>query len=314
MKRLKVLIWHVHGAYLYYLAHTPHEFYVLSKPDRSAGYSGKFGHIPWPDNVHDMPVDALRGQRFDCVIYQSPEHYHRDRHELFSAAQLRLPGIYIEHDPPQQHPTDTRHYVADTNVIVVHVTHFNALMWDNGGASTRVIEHGVVIPTGITYSGELDRGIVVINNLRSRGRRLGADIFERLSGDLPLDLVGMEAELMGGLGEVLHKDLSAFQSRYRFFFNPIRYTSLGLAVIEAMMVGLPVVGLATTEMVSTIEDGVSGFLSTDVAYLRDAMARLLADRDLARALGAKARQYALERFNIERFSADWDRLLTEVAA
>lgn len=313
MKRLKVLIWHVHGAYLYYLAHAPHDFYVLSKPDRGPGYSGKFGHIRWPDNVHDMPVAALDSERFDCVIYQLPEHYQRDRLELFSDVQLRLPAIYIEHDPPQRHPTDTRHYVADTDVMLVHVTHFNALMWDGGNAPTRVIEHGVVIPADVRYSGVLERGIVVINNLHSRGRRLGADIFARLRAELPLDLIGMEAELMGGIGEILHKDLCAYQARYRFFFNPIRYTSLGLAVIEAMMVGLPIVGLATTEMVTTIEDGVSGYLAPDVDYLRDAMRSLLADRDLARALGARARDYALERFNIGRFSADWDRLLREVA-
>lgn len=80
------------------------------------------------------------------------------------------------------------------------------------------------------------------------------------------------------------------------------------------MVGLPIVGLATTEMISTVEDGVSGYLSTDVDDLREAMIELLANRDLARALGERARDYALERFNIERFSADWDRLLHEVAS
>jgi hypothetical protein len=32
------------------------------------------------------------------------------------------------------------------------------------------------------------------------------------------------------------------------FFNPIRYTSMGLAVIEVMMSELPIVTLGTTEM------------------------------------------------------------------
>lgn len=313
MKRLKILIWHVHGAYLYYLAHAPHDFHVLSKPERSSGYAGKYGHIPWPDNVHDMPVADLPGREFDCVIFQSPGQYQTEQHLHFSAEQLRLPKIYIEHDPPQQHPTDTRHYGADSDVMLVHVTHFNRLMWDNGRAATRVIEHGVIIPEGIRYTGELARGIVVINNLAARGRRLGADVFEEMRADVPLDLVGMEAEHLGGIGEVLHKDLCAFEARYRFFFNPIRYTSLGLAVIEAMMVGLPIVGLATTEMVSAIEDGVCGYLSTDPAYLRDAMQTLLEEPQLARELGENARRYALERFGIQRFASDWDRLLREVA-
>lgn len=52
-------------------------------------------------------------------------------------------------------------------------------------------------------------------------------------------------------GSYLHYLTRApFAARYRFLFNPIRYTSLGLAVIEAMMIGMPVVALGTTDMVS----------------------------------------------------------------
>lgn len=45
--------------------------------------------------------------------------------------------------------------------------------------------------------------------------------------------------------------LAAFIKDYRFMFNPIRFTSLGPAVIEAMIVGLPIAALATTEIVAT---------------------------------------------------------------
>lgn len=312
-KRLKVLIWHVHGAYLYYLSHAPHDFYVLSKPDRPSGYMGKFGHIPWPDNVHDMPVAALEDATFDCVVYQSPEHFQHDQFEHLTPEQQRLPQIYIEHDPPQKHPTNTRHPVDDPNVLLVHVTHFNRLMWDSGRTPTRVIEHGVVIPHGVHYSGEIAKGIVVINHLQQRGRRLGVDIFEAARAAVPLDLVGMEAEVLGGYGEVLHKDLCAFQSHYRFFFNPIRYTSLGLAVIEAMMVGLPIVGLATTEMVTAVESGICGYLHTDLYVLIQRMQELIRDPELARELGQNARLYAQERFNISRFASDWDAAFRSVA-
>lgn len=314
MSRLNVLIWHVHGSYLYYLAHAPHDFYVLSKPDRPPGYTGRSGHIPWPKNVHDMPVQRLRDYKFDCIIYQSPQQYHKDQYELLTPEQRRAPKIYIEHDPPQEHPTDTPHPVDDSGVLLVHVTHFNRLMWNSRATPVRVIEHGVIIPKGIRYSGELARGIVVINHLKQRGRRLGADVFEEMRTHVPLDLVGMDAESLGGLGEVIHKDLCAFQARYRFFFNPIRYTSLGLAVIEAMMVGLPIVGLATTEMVTTIKNGINGYVHTDLALLRQRMADLIHDPEHARALGESARNYALERFNIDRFARDWHDALTSVTA
>jgi glycosyltransferase involved in cell wall biosynthesis len=175
-----------------------------------------------------------------------------------------------------------------------------------------VIEHGVVQPDA-EYGGELERGIVVVNHLARRGRRLGADIFERVRAEVPLDLVGMGAEELGGIGEVLHADLPRFTSRYRFFFNPIRYTSMPLAVIEAMMAGMPVVGLATTEMATAIDDGVTGYVDTSVSACIARMRELLRDPALARKLGKAARNRALERFHIDRFVRDWNdtfRLVT----
>jgi NAD(P)-dependent dehydrogenase (short-subunit alcohol dehydrogenase family) len=129
----------------------------------------------------------------------------------------------------------------------------NDLMWDSGRTPTCVIDHGVLVADGVRYSGELPRGLVVVNNICKRGRRLGLDVFERARREIPLDLVGMGWEPAGGLREVRHAELPAFAARYRFFFNPIRYTSLGLAGCEAMMLGMPIIGLATTEMVTAVE-------------------------------------------------------------
>ena len=311
MRRLKILTWHTHGAYLHYLTQAPHDFYVLSKPGRPPGYGGRSGHLPWGANVHDLPVAEAKRQPLDLIVFQDDPQYLEDQHEILSAAQRRLPKIYIEHDPPREHPVDTRHVVADPGVLVVHCTHFNRLMWDNGAVPTRVIDHGVIEPAA-RYSGELAKGLVVINHLARRGRRLGFDVFEKVRAQVPLDLVGMGAEEAGGLGEVLHAELPAFAARYRFLFNPIRYTSMGLAVIEAMMVGLPVVALATTEMATVIKDGVNGFIDTDVDRLVSRMQFLLHNPQEARRLGEAARRTALERFHIERFADDWHRAFMEV--
>ena len=176
---------------------------------------------------------------------------------------------------PREHPTDTRHVVDDPDVLLIHVTAFNELMWDSGRTPTRVIEHGVTVPDDVGYVGDLERGIVVVNNLAGRGRRLGADVFERARAEVPLDLVGLGADALGGLGEVKRRDLPAFEANYRFFFHPVRYTSFGMAVCEAMMIGLPVVSLATTEMPTVIEDGVSGFVSTGPVRLFQDMRELI---------------------------------------
>jgi len=313
MRRLRVLTWQVHGNYMYYLSQAPHEFHVLSRPGRPPGYGGRNGTLPWGANVHDCPVDRVRELDFDCVVYQSLPHFRDDRHHVLSDAQNRLPSLYVEHDPPLHHPTNTVHPVADAGLVIVHVTRYNALMWDCGASATSVIEHGVKVPAAAGYRGDVPRGVAVINHLSRRGRRLGADVFEAWRARVPLELFGMDAQSAGGRGELPYAALLTTIGSYRFFAHPVRYTSLALAVCEAMMIGMPIVGLATTELPRILAESGGGFAHTDVAQLADASLRLLESPDEARRLGRAAQAYARERFGIERFVADWNRVLAQVA-
>jgi glycosyltransferase involved in cell wall biosynthesis len=136
-------------------------------------------------------------------------------------------------------------------------------------------------------------------------------VLERVRDAVPVDLIGMESEESGGLGEIGHDELPAFMCRYRFIFNPIRYTSLGLAVCEAMTLGIPIIGLATTEMVTAVTNGVNGYVDTNVDVLIDRMRHLLANPGHARRLSESARTMAAVRFGITRFTKDWDLVLTE---
>ena len=308
---LRVLTWHVHGNYLWYLTHANCEFFLPVRRTLRHGYSGRGG---WPlgPNVHDVPADDVRHLDFDCILFQSRQNYVDDQFELLTKEQRRLPRIYLEHDTPADHATNQQHWVDDENVLLVHVTHFNALMWNNGCTPVRVIEHGVPAPPEPLYTGEYARGITVVNNLRQRGRRLGADVFERARAEVPLDLVGMGAEEMNGIGEVKPPLMPAYESRYRFFFHPVRWTSLGLAVLEAMAIGMPVVGLATTELVRVIENDVSGFIDTDVDALIAKMKWLLREPAEARRLGEGARRVIMERYNLQRFARDWEETFAYV--
>ncbi len=311
-RRLRVLTWHVHGNYLYYLTQAPHDFFLVTRPGHPPGYAGKVGVLPWGDNVHEVSAGEVAKQRFDVILYQHRTQWDEDRLQLLSEAQRRLPRVYLEHDPPQDNPFLQWHWVNDPDTLLVHVTHFNQLMWDCGATPTRVIEHGVVVPEGVSYSGELKRGIVVVNHLAGRGRRLGADVFAQTRARVPLDLVGMDAQRLGGIGEIGNLELAAFAARYRFFFNPIRWTSLGLAIVEAMTIGMPIVGLATTELVTVIRNGENGFVHTDPDALVDAMYALLRDPAEARRLGDGARRTARERFHIDRFVQEWHETLLQV--
>ncbi|MCL5784562.1 MAG: glycosyltransferase family 4 protein [Patescibacteria group bacterium] len=309
----RILTWHVHGNYLYYLTRVKScDFYIPFKKSGGLGYEAIGSGFPWGKNVHQVPAEEIKRLGLDLILFQSsyPENkiYLQDQFEILSKDQLTLPKVYLEHEPPRDLPTDTKHITASSDTFLVHVTHFNNLMWDSGQTATRVIEHGVVAPE-IPYIGDLPKGAVVINNLDKRGRRLGRDVFERVKKEVPLDLIGIDSENLGGLGEIPHQELLKALSRYRFLFNPARYTSLGLAICEAMMIGLPVVGLATTEMVTVVQSGISGFLDTNIEALIPQMKLLINDQNLARQMGKESRQIAQKRFDIQRFVKDWEEVL-----
>lgn len=306
MRRLNILIWPIHGSYLNSLARIEHNWYLPVDEARSEGYGGRGSAFDLPPYVREVPAAEVRSLDLDLIIYQTARNYFEDRRQILSPEQQRLPAIYLEHDSPQPHPTGSRHIIDDPGLLVVHVTHYNRLMWDSGRAPTCVIEHAVAIDPRAGYSGELDRGITVVNSMQHRPRIAGYDIFQWLREEIPLDIAGMETEAFGGLGDIPYRDLHRRVGHYRFLFSPIRYTSLPLAVIEGLTLGMPVIALATTELPTVIQNGVHGFVSCDLEELVCHMKRLLAEPDEAYTLGANARQLARQRFGIDRFTRDWN--------
>lgn len=312
MRRLKILTWHIHGSYLNTLARIDHDWYLPFKPHRTDGYGGRGPTFDAPDYLREVPAEEVRNLDLDLIIYQTPKNYFEDQYEILSPEQLKLPKIYLEHNVPRPHPTDSKHPIDDPNVLLVHVTHFNRLMWDNGRTPTMVIEHSVAIDPEATYKGHLERGITVINSMPRRGRIVGYDIFLELRQRLPLDVVGMQTEEFGGLGDIPYRHLHKRVAAYRFMFSPIRYTSLPLAVIEGLTIGMPIVALATTELPTVIENGKHGYLSCDIEELVERMRELLAHPEEAKRLGANARELAHERFSLERFIHGWNKAISQV--
>lgn len=310
MPKLKILTWHVHGSYLNTLATLDHEIYIPV-----GGRYGGSGDTSFEQHkrLHEVPMERVRDLSLDLILYQHPDNYEKDQYDIFTDAQLRLPRIYLEHNTPQPHPTASRHPVDDPNVLLVHVTHFNRLMWDNGRTPTMVIEHSVAVDPGARYSGELAKGITVVNGIKQRGRATGFDLLVQAREQIPIDVCGLQTEEYG-LGPIPYRDLPHFTAAYRFLFSPMRHTSLPLAVIEAMFVGLPVVTLATTELPTVIEHGRTGFLSCEIDELIEHMRWLLDHPAEAREMGARARAVAEKRFNLDRFARDWDAAFAKARA
>jgi glycosyltransferase involved in cell wall biosynthesis len=100
-------------------------------------------------------------------------------------------------------------------------------------------------------------------------------------------------------------------ARRRLYLHPIRWTSLGLSLLEAMHLGMPVVALGTTEVHEAVPPA-AGVVSTKVDVLAAAARRLLQDPAEAAERGRAARAAALERYGLERFLADWNGVLQGV--
>jgi glycosyl transferase family 1 len=312
---MKILLWHVHGAWTTAFVHGRHDYLVPVLPGRGPNGRGRAQTYEWPANAIEVTPEQASAADVDVVVMQRPEELEGMAERWLGGRRpgRDVPAVYVEHNAPQGRIAEMRHPAADRDdVVLAHVTHFNALFWDAGTTRTTVIEHGVVDP-GYRYTGELPRAAVVVNEARRRWRVTGTDLLPRLNGVVPLDLFGMDAGALGGVEDLPQAALHTEMARRRVYLHPIRWTSLGLSLIEAMHLGMPVVALATTEVPEAVPPE-AGVTSTKVDVLARAVRNFAAEPARAREAGLAARRAALERYSLERFHADWDALLDEVVA
>ena len=317
---MNILLWHVHGSWTTSFVHGKHRYLVPVTPDRGPYGLGRARTYDWPDTVDEIAPERLSHEDVDLVILQRPEEFDLAAQWLRRRPGRDLPAIYVEHNTPKGDVPATRHPMADRDdLLIAHVTHFNALFWDTGATRTAVIEHGIVAPSA-EYDGGLARLAVVTNEPVRRWRVTGTDLMPRFAEVAPLDVFGMGVDALPAAVHLAGDRLATHDlpqahlhrqiAKRRAYLHLCRWTSLGLSLIEAMAIGMPVVALATTEAVMAVPPE-AGVLSTRVDRLVEAAAWLIDDRTAAAEMGAHARKVASERYGLYRFLADWDRLLEE---
>jgi glycosyltransferase involved in cell wall biosynthesis len=128
-------------------------------------------------------------------------------------------------------------------------------------------------------------------------------------------LRSLAAEL-GLVGRVsflgLRSDVGDLLASADLYALPSRAESHPLALLEAMFAGRPTVATAVGGVPDTVTDGREGLLVPpgEVAPLRDALARLLADPALRRQMGEAARQRAQREFTLTTMVDAYERLYT----
>lgn len=327
---MRILLWHVHGSWTDAFVRGDHDYLLPVDRERSAWGLGRGGR-DWP-NAREVAIETLSDADFDVVIAQRPEEIDEIRTRFGVVPGVDVPAVFVEHNTPRAAVPDSRHPLADQqDVPIAHVTHFNALMWDCGLTPTTVIEHGINDP-GPLYTGQLRRLAFVGNEPVRRRRVLGTDILEQVSSHVPVDAFGIGTEELltgrpeprGRLGEVDSAPITPYGdlpphelhplvAERRAYLHPVRWTSLGLSLLEAMHMGMPVLALATTEAIRAVPAS-AGMLTTRPRELIDMAVHLIDDPELAADMGRQGRAHALERYGLDRFLRDWDELLDAIVS
>jgi glycosyltransferase involved in cell wall biosynthesis len=320
-RELRVLVWHVHGSWSTSFVQGRHHYLIPALPEGGPWGLGRCGR-PWPDRAQEVRPDHLADLDVDVVVLQRPEELELAERWLGRRPGRDIPAVYVEHNTPREAAATSRHVLADsTDIPVAHVTHFNDLMWDCGRCPTSVIPHGIVDP-GQRYTGEIPHAAVMINEPVRRWRVTGTDLLPAFAEAAPIDVYGIgvdgvaehlpaTANPVRGIADLDQETLHTEVARRRVYIHTARWTSLGLSLLEAMQLGMPVVAIATTEAIAAVPDE-AGVLSTDITAVTSAARRFVHEPDLAAVAGKAAREYALTHFGLEAFLRNWDVLLSEV--
>lgn len=86
------------------------------------------------------------------------------------------------------------------------------------------------------------------------------------------------------------------------FLFPSYHEGMPMAVLEAMSYGMGIVTTQTGGIPKLIQDGENGFCKQagDISSLSDALIRLLTDPAMARDMGCRARELAVQQYSLER--------------
>jgi len=166
-----------------------------------------------------------------------------------------------------------------------------------GARDVRVVPSGVAIPAS---AGEPEEPPHVLYVGRLSAEKGVEELVEAARG-LPLRVVGDGPLQVPTAGFVPPAMLGSWYERAAVVAAPSRREGYGVVAREGMAHGRAVAATAVGGLVDAVEDGVTGLLvpPRDPAALRDALERLLADRELRRRLGTAARGRAEARFSWE---------------
>ncbi len=111
-----------------------------------------------------------------------------------------------------------------------------------------------------------------------------------------------------------HENVECILPCADLLFQPSEHESFGLAALEAMSCGVPVLCTNSGGVDEVVEDGVTGYLTEvgDTETMAQRAVEILTDDGLAKRLGGRGLEIALERFSKDRIIAQYEELYTDL--
>lgn len=155
------------------------------------------------------------------------------------------------------------------------------------------------------YNGEEKRIVHVRNQFEMREKERYGE-FKKICGDNPCLLIGH-----GNPGSVKNfEQLRKIFQESRVYVNiELTYSTFNISCMQAMMTGMPIVSNDVECNGEHIRNGVEGFISNDIEYLKDRTQVLLDCPKVAKQLGDNARKMARIKYSAEVFNLQWNDLL-----
>ena len=308
-KKLNILVvGSTHERYEQSLCKTNHNFYCLNTGKE---WDSDFARIP--ENYFILEY-VPHGVVFDAILI------HTSCERLEIAFELRnllnVPIIRHTHILP-----DVRYNVLDQVQnfksikvdVNTFISDFSRKQWGYNEKNSFVVEHGLDTDfwCGESYAEKKDSVLSAVNLWSQRDWACGWEIWKKTVGfksqnSLPYVVVGKNDGLSKAASSL--EDLRKYYSNSLVFLNTSLHSPIPMALLEAMACGCAVVSTNTCMIPEVIKHEENGLLGSDEAELRHHCQRLLKDKEFAIALGDSARKTILEKFNINRFVSDWNKI------
>ena len=309
---LKILSYNWHEPYLCLLSKIGHTFLII-EPEISEGNYRRWDKNmrPVPDNVILVSEKEAIAQLDEGAIDLVIAHNIKD---LVNIYEYSLPKIIVFHNKLSteiklgNNKVNREDYLNKINPLLINVkkVFISESKRHDWGMTGDVILPGLDVNDYGGYRGDLSSVLRVGNLIKERDLMMGFTTSEAILSGLPSITLGLNPNILGAR---LSSGFDDLLEQYRSLRVYLHTTSndyedgYNLSLLEAMAVGMPVISISNKT--SPITNGINGYISNDIQYLRTCAVSLLEDQNLANALGQKARETVREKFSQIKFLKLW---------